>query len=53
MVDDDGVWWHQECVQSLRDLRKLHSLSLKYLQEPRTLQCLTKCVLDYFSQTEA
>lgn len=42
MVDDDGVWWHQERVQSLRDLGKLHSLSLKDLQ-----------VLDYFSQAEA
>lgn len=42
MVDDDGVWWHQERVQSLRDLGKLHSLSLKDLQ-----------VLDHFSQAEA
>lgn len=42
MVDDDGVWWHQEGVQSLRDLGKLHSLSLKDLQ-----------VLDYFNQAEA
>lgn len=42
MVDDDGVRWHQERVQSLRDLGKLHSLSLKDLQ-----------VLDCFSQAEA
>lgn len=31
MVDDDGLWGHQECMQALRDLRKLHSLSLKDL----------------------
>lgn len=32
MVYDDGLWGHQESMQTLRDLRKLHSLSLKYLQ---------------------
>lgn len=32
MVDDDGLWRHQECMQALRDLRELHSLGLKDLQ---------------------
>lgn len=32
MVDDDGLWGHQECMQALWDLRELHSLSLKDLQ---------------------
>lgn len=33
MVDDDGLWGHQECMQALWDLRELHSLSLKDLQK--------------------
>lgn len=32
MVDDDGLRGHQECMQALRDLGELHSLSLKDLQ---------------------
>lgn len=32
MVDDDGLRRHQKCMQALRDLRELHSLSLKDLQ---------------------
>lgn len=32
MVDDDGLWGHQEGMQALWDLRELHSLSLKDLQ---------------------
>ncbi len=32
MVDDNGLWGHQERMQALRDLRELHSLSLKDLK---------------------
>lgn len=36
MVDDDGLRRHQKCMQALRDLRKLHSLSLKDLKMKTT-----------------
>lgn len=32
MVDDYGLWGHQECMQTLWDLRELHTLGLKDLQ---------------------
>lgn len=32
MVDDDGLRWHQERMQPLWNLRELHSLRLKDLQ---------------------
>lgn len=33
MVDDDWLRWHQERVQSLWNLRELHPLCLKDLQD--------------------
>lgn len=32
MVDDDGLRWHQKRMQPLWNLRELHSLRLKDLQ---------------------
>lgn len=33
MIDNDGLWGHQEGMKTLRNLRKLHPLGLKDLPE--------------------
>lgn len=48
MVDDDGLWGHQESMQALRDLRELHSLSLKDLKsETNTLNAASPVWTQY------
>lgn len=45
MVDDDGLWGHQECMQALWDFRELHPLSLKDL---KVKQIVVKYVFLFF-----
>lgn len=47
MVDDDGLWRHQEGMQALRNLRELHSLGLENLQTKRqrsAINLVCKCI---------